>query len=97
VATKIRQDADTFTVKVNDGREFTLRLFSIEEYSEAQRLKEGSEFLHLPTHLLEKCAVGPAITATDLADMTGEEMAELCEIVVDESITARAANGFVSN
>jgi hypothetical protein len=85
LATKISQDAGTFTVRLNDGREFTLRPFSIEEYSEAQRLKEGSEILYVPTHLLEKCAVGPSITATDLGDMTGEEMAELYEILCPSS------------
>ena len=93
VAAKIREGGGTFTVRLYDGREFTLRPYTPDEYHYALQAAAG-ETIYLPPFLLESCAVGPAISAIDLADMTGAEVTELQEICVQESALRRAARGF---
>jgi hypothetical protein len=92
MAVKIRDAAETFTIRLYDGREFTLRRYTPEEQSHALQAA-AAETIVLPPFLLESCAVGPAITALDLADMTGAEVAEIHELCVEESLFRRAARG----
>jgi L-fucose isomerase-like protein len=65
MAVKIREIVETrlgpgtFTVRLNDGREFTMRNAKIDDCVDAMNAaREG----YLPSDLFEKCAVGPAIT-----------------------------------
>ncbi len=92
MAVKIREARGTFTIRLDDGREFTLRRYAAEEHYFALQAAAG-EAIYLPPFLLESCAVGPAITAVDLADLTGAELTELHEICVQESNVRRAARG----
>jgi hypothetical protein len=92
MAAKIRDGGGTFTIRLNDGREFTLRRYGPEEHYYALQAA-AAEMVYLPLFLLEGCAVGPAISAIDLADMTGTEVTELHEICVLESLFRRAARG----
>jgi hypothetical protein len=92
MAVKIRETEQTFTIRLYDGREFTLRRYTSEEHSHARQAAAG-ETIYLPSFLLESCAVGPAITALDLADMTGMEVTEIHDLCVTESLSRRLARG----
>ena len=92
MAVKIGETAQTFTIRLYDGREFTLRRYTSDEHSYALQAAAG-ETIYLPSFLLESCAVGPALTALDLADMTGMEVTEIHELCVAESFSRRAARG----
>jgi hypothetical protein len=88
VALKIRETVETrlgpctFTVRLNDGREFTMRSAKIDDCVDAMNAaREG----YLPSDLFEKCAVGPAITSGDLAGLTSEEFGELWDLVSGEA------------
>jgi hypothetical protein len=93
MAARIREGSGTFTVRLYDGREFTLRPYTPDEHCYALQPAAG-ETISLPPFLLERCAVAPAISAIDLADMTGAELSELYEICLHESVFRRAARGF---
>ena len=55
-----REGPDTFTVRLNDGREFTMRSAKIDDCVDAMNAaREG----YLPSDLFEKCAGGPAINS----------------------------------
>jgi hypothetical protein len=92
LAVKIRETAEAFTIRLYDGREFALRRYTAEEHSHALQAA-AAETIVLPPFLLESCAVGPVITALDLADMTGAEVAEIHDLCVEESLFRRAARG----
>ena len=92
MAVKIGETAQTFAIRLYDGREFTLRRYTSDEHSHALQAAAG-EIIHLPSFLLEGCAVGPAITALDLADMTGMEVTEIHDLCVAESLSRRVARG----
>jgi hypothetical protein len=88
MAVKIRETVETrlgpatFTVRLNDGREFTMRSPKVDDCVDAMHAaREG----YLPGELFEKCAVGPAITAGDLAGLTSEEFGELWDLVSSEA------------
>jgi hypothetical protein len=62
MAVKIRETVDTrsgpatFTVRLNDGREFTMRSPKVDDCVDAMHAaREG----YLPSELFGKCAVGP--------------------------------------
>ena len=92
MAVKIRETEQTFTIRLYDGREFTLRRYTSEEHSHARQAGAG-ETIYLPPFLLEACAVGPAITTLDLADMTGMEVTEIHDLCVAESLSCRVMRG----
>ena len=92
MAVKIGENAQTFTIRLYDGREFTLRRYTADEQSYALQAAAG-ETIYLPFVLLEGCAVGPAITSLDLADMTGMEVTEIHDLCVEESLSRRVARG----
>ena len=88
MAVKIRETVETrmgpskFTVRLNDGREFTMWSAKIDDCVDAMNAaREG----YLPSELFEKCAVGPAITSGDLAGLTSEEFGELWDVVCREA------------
>ena len=88
MAVKIRETIETrlapstFTVRLNDGREFTMRSPKVDDCVDSMNAaREG----YLPTELFEKCAVGPAITSGDLAGLTSEEFGELWDVVGGEA------------
>jgi hypothetical protein len=92
MAVKIGETAQTFTIRLYDGREFTLRRYTADEQSHALQAAAG-ETIYLPSVLLEGCAVGAAITSLDLADMTGMEVTEIHDLCVEESFSRRVARG----
>ena len=88
MAVKLRETVEsrlgpsTFTVRLNDGREFTMRSAKIDDCVDAMNAaREG----YLPSDLFERCAVGPAITSGDLAGLTTEEFGELWDVVCGEA------------
>jgi len=62
MAVKIRETVETrlgpatFTVRLNDGREFTMRSPKVDDCVDAMNAARGG---YLPGELFEKCAVGP--------------------------------------
>ena len=85
---KIRETVETrlgpttFTVRLNDGREFNMRSPNVDDCVDAiNAARQG----YLPSELFEKCAVGPAITSGDLAGLTSEEFGELWDLVSGEA------------
>jgi hypothetical protein len=91
MAVKIGESAQTFTIRLYDGREFPSAIHCREQ-SHALQAAAG-ETIYLPFVLLEGCAVGPAITSLDLADMTGMEVTEIHDLCVEESLSRRVARG----
>jgi len=81
---------------LDDHREFTLRRYNAEEHCHALRTAAG-ETVSLSPSLLESCAVSIAITALDLADMTGAEVAEIHDLCIEESLFRRAARGLTGD